>query len=77
MENKEENKMFSLENAVKSWFTTFLGITIMGACFYGWFHTKNLSDMQALSGGIAGFALMFMRDALPGFITKIFNKKTD
>ncbi len=75
MEN--EKKQFSLENAVKSWFTTLLGCAIMGICFYGWFHTKTISDLQAALGGTAGFALLFMRDALPGFITKIFNKKTD
>jgi hypothetical protein len=76
MEN-EKKPLFSLENIVKAWFTTILGMVIMGACFYGWFHKKNISDMQAISGGIAGFAILFMRDALPGFITKFFNKKTD
>ena len=77
MEQEEKKPQFSLENAVKSWFTTLMGCAVMGVCFYGWYHTKNLSDWQALIGSTAGFALLFMRDALPGFITRIFNKKID
>jgi hypothetical protein len=32
-----------------------------------------LSDLQALGGGIAGFALLRMRDELPIFVGKLFN----
>jgi hypothetical protein len=71
-----ENKNFSYENVFKSWFTTLLGCVIMAVCFYEWYKGE-MTDMQAIMGGIIGFALLFMRDAIPTFISRFINKKID
>jgi TRAP-type uncharacterized transport system fused permease subunit len=62
------------ENVIKSVFTTLLGCVMMGVGFYGWY-TDNLTDWQAVGSGVAGFALLFMRDQIPDFIRRVFNKK--
>lgn len=64
------------ENVFKSWVTTILGCVIMCAAAYGWW-VDHLSDLQGGTFGSIGFALLFMRDQIPNFLIKLFNKKVD
>lgn len=62
------------ENIFKSIVTTLIGTVIMATACYKWY----LSEQINLQLGIAlaiGFAMLWMRDSLPGFITTYFNSK--
>jgi TRAP-type uncharacterized transport system fused permease subunit len=57
------------ENIIKSLFTTLIGIVAMSLALYGWY-LDELTDWQGGALGIIGFALLFMRDQIPGFLKK-------
>lgn len=59
----------NIENIIKGFFTTILGIVIMSAASYGWY-VDHLTDWQGGGFGTIGFALLFMRDQIPAFISK-------
>lgn len=59
----------NMENIIKGIFTTILGIAIMSAASYGWW-VEHLTDWQAGTFGTIGFALLFMRDQIPAFISR-------
>jgi hypothetical protein len=65
-----------MENIIKSWFTTLLGIAIMGFSFYGWY-TEWLTDYQGGGAGIAGFAIMWMRDTISKKLEELFSAIID
>lgn len=84
MEEQKKPADFRGEYVIKGIFTTILGCIAMAVALYGFLWVEpfgpgsaNLTPWTALIIGSIGFALLFMRDAIPGFITKIFNKKTD
>lgn len=51
------------ENIVKSWFTTLMGVVIGTASILFW-AVDEVTDLQAIGGGIISFILLFMRDVL-------------
>ena len=60
-----------IDNFIKGPLTSVLGLILMCAAGYGWW-TDELTDWQAGGAGIVGFALLFMRDKLPDFISRFF-----
>lgn len=61
----------ALDNFIKGPLTSILGLVLMAAAGYGWY-TEWLTDLQGAGGGIVGFALLFMRDKLPVFLSSLF-----
>lgn len=59
----------NFENIFKSIVTTLIGAVIMGSAYYGWY-TDHMTDWQAGGAGIVGFALLWMRDQIPAFISQ-------
>jgi TRAP-type uncharacterized transport system fused permease subunit len=61
-----------IENVIKQIWTTILGLVGMSLALYGWWE-GTLTTWEA--GGLAtiGFALLFMRDEIPGFIKMFIN----
>lgn len=64
--------MFKIENFIKGPLMSFFAFAIMVAIGYGWW-IGTVTDAQGVFGGIAGFALLFMRDDLPKYISRLFN----
>lgn len=62
------------ENFIKGPLTSAFGLASMIAAGIG-FWIDHLTDLQAGALGVIGFALIFMRDQLPGFVARLFNKK--
>lgn len=62
----------NVENIVKGWFTTLLGIAIMVIAVYSWYNDQ-LTDLQALSAGIVGFSMMWMRDIISRKLEEFFS----
>lgn len=60
-----------MDNFIKGPLTSLLGLVAMGAAGFGWW-LDHLTDWQAGVLGIVGFALIFMRDQIPGFLTQFF-----
>lgn len=64
--------MNALDNFIKGPLTSLLGLAIMIASSIGW-SFDWFTDWQGGITFIGGFALLFMRDKLPEFITKFVN----
>lgn len=62
----------NVENIVKGWFTTLLGIAIMVIAVYSWYNDQ-LTDLQALGAGIVGFSMMWMRDIISLKLEEFFS----
>lgn len=62
----------NVENIVKGWFTTLLGIAIMVIAVYSWYNDQ-LTDLQALGAGIVGFSMMWMRDIISRKLEEFFS----
>lgn len=60
-----------IDNFIKGPLTSLLGFCLMITAFLAWF-TDDLTDWQAGAVGIIGFALLFMRDKLPDFVSQFF-----
>lgn len=63
--------MNALDNFIKGPLTSLIGLACMCAALFGWW-TDWLTDWQGGGLGIIGFALLFMRDKLPDFISQFF-----
>lgn len=63
--------MFKIENIIKGPLTTIAAFIFGCAIGYGWW-IGTVSDVQAIIGGIAVFALLYMRDKLPSYIGQFF-----
>jgi len=57
------------ENILKGLFTTIIGAIIMGSAYYMWYMGEATS-WEAGGAGIIGFALLWMRDHIPGWVTQ-------
>lgn len=73
---QRKSKFIHGENVIKGLFTSLLGCVIMSAASYGWW-IDHLTDLQGAIFGTIGFALLFMRDQIPAFISRFLNKKID
>lgn len=62
-------KHTKMDNFIKGPLTSLLGLVAMIVAGYGWWQDQ-LTDWQAGGFGTIGFALLFMRDQIPGFITQ-------
>lgn len=67
------------ENLFKSWFTTLLGAGILLVVMYEIFvaQAPRLTRTEAIWVAIAGFALMFMKDAISGWINQAVTAAID
>lgn len=63
--------MFKIENIIKGPLTSIAAFIFGCALGYGWW-IGTVTDVQAIIGGIAVFALIWMRDTLPGYIGQFF-----
>lgn len=61
-----------MENVLKSWFTTLLGAAVMVLAIYEYWIDDNMTIAQAGIMFAAGFALMWMRDSISGWIGQLF-----
>ena len=61
----------AFDNFIKGPLTSIIGLIVMCAAGYGWY-TDHLTNWEGGGAGIVGFALLFMRDKIPGFITEFF-----
>lgn len=61
--------MMKIENFFKGPLTTLIGFIAMITAGYLWF-SGQISDWKAGAAVLVGFALMFMRDQVPGMITQ-------
>lgn len=59
------------ENILKGFFTTLIGAVMMGLALYSWYMGES-TDWQAGGLGIIGFAMLWMRDQIPGWIQQFF-----
>lgn len=63
--------MFKIENIIKGPLTSIAAFVFGCALGYGWW-IGTVTDVQAICGGIAVFALIWMRDKLPSYIGQFF-----
>lgn len=68
--------MNALDGFIKGPLTSILGLLIMCASAYGWW-TDYLTDWQGGMFGVIGFALLWMRDVIPTWITQFVNSVLD
>lgn len=64
--------MFRIDNFIKGPLMSIFAFIVMVAVGYGWW-IGIVTDSQGIFGGIAGFALLFMRDDLPRYIGRLFS----
>jgi hypothetical protein len=64
------------DNFIKGPLTSLMGLVLMLASGYCWF-IDYLTNWEAGGAAIIGFALLFMRDKLPGFIETFFKAVLD
>jgi hypothetical protein len=69
-------KNFNIDNFLKGPMTSLLGFSVMVASVIFWFMDK-IETEHAAGASAVGFVLLFMKDQMPGFISKWFNKKIE
>ncbi len=61
-----------IDNFIKGPLTTLLGLAMIVLAIWGWF-TDHLTDPQAYALGGIGIVLMFVKDKIPDFVSRIFH----
>lgn len=60
-----------LGNILRGPLTSLLGFLVMAFCAYGWLWEDWLTAWEAGVTSIVGFALLFMKDDLPGLVKRL------
>lgn len=68
-----------MENIFKSWFTTLLGAAMMTLAAYDWFFNpvSELTPRETAITFTVGFVIIFMKDAISGWINQVVGALID
>lgn len=68
-----------IENIVKGWFTSLLGAALMVMAVLEWWTEEKaqMTDYNVIGPFIGGFALLWMRDSISGWISTFIQAVID